>query len=542
MTTAAVRRSQGNPRAPGLIYGAMSLVVLLLVAVMALTARQTPPPSIAELAPQAVEQIKDAPAEQSSDFGSGEGGEGGRAGATTTTTGLLTAPPPRAVIDQARVRRCIGDPPRQIEDPQSPPCVPYWDGDNGGSTWRGVTRDEIRIGFVNSPWVPRQALENFFNARFEFYGRKLRLLELGDGGNSDAGMVADAVQADEELDVFAVGSYRDRGGDEKVFYDELARREILSVNNRPVFYGERHFRDKHPYQWSYLPGFDVMARAKGRWVCRALAGRPAEWARGVDAGKPRVFGIVYSSKNTGARPDVDILVDELSKCDVVPAAVVDSGEAGAANRNAVVQMQAAGVTTVLCECHSKPMSDATTQGWFPEWVMSTFMYSDDDLNGQLNASTQQMDQAIALGWWNKQGAVTDSAWNWAVKEGDPNYVYSSPPNDYYDARWTYHSMLVLASGIQMAGPNLTPETFANGLKRAKFPNPNAGDAPYYQARIDFSDDHTAQEDAAVLWWSTQQQSSWGGTGTWCYSRLGLRFGSDRDFPRDTSGIKTGPCR
>ena len=48
----------------------------------------------------------------------------------------------------------------------------------------------------------------------------------------------------------------------------------------------------------------------------------------------------------------------------------------------------------------------------------------------------------------------------------------------------YSSLLLLASGIQLAGPNLTPATFQAGLMRAdQFPNPGARGAPYFQARV-----------------------------------------------------------
>lgn len=47
----------------------------------------------------------------------------------------------------ASTKRCVGNPPKQTEDPLSPPCVADFRGDNGGSTYQGVTRDEIRIIF-----------------------------------------------------------------------------------------------------------------------------------------------------------------------------------------------------------------------------------------------------------------------------------------------------------------------------------------------------------------------------------------------------------
>src|SRR5262249_54240556 len=38
-------------------------------------------------------------------------------------------------------------PPHQTEDPLSPPCVAYFDGDNGGATAQGVTGSEIVVVF-----------------------------------------------------------------------------------------------------------------------------------------------------------------------------------------------------------------------------------------------------------------------------------------------------------------------------------------------------------------------------------------------------------
>src|SRR5207244_2206863 len=40
---------------------------------------------------------------------------------------------------------CVGNPPRQTEDPLSPPCVPSFHGANGGATAAGVSATEIRV-------------------------------------------------------------------------------------------------------------------------------------------------------------------------------------------------------------------------------------------------------------------------------------------------------------------------------------------------------------------------------------------------------------
>lgn len=64
---------------------------------------------------------------------------------------------------------------------------------------------------------------------------------------------------------------------------------------------------------------------------------------------------------------------------------------------------------------------------------------------------------------------------------------------------TYRMMLLLASGIQMAGPELTPETFERGLQRAQFPNPTH---PNRQGRVGFEGgSHAMMQDVVGFWWS-----------------------------------------
>src|SRR5688572_17628614 len=166
-----------RPRTPGYAYTILAVTLVVLLATVALTARQPPPPTIAEFAPQAVENITDAPDDQSSS--SGRAGGAGGAGGETPTPPPVDAP----VIEQARVRKCVGDPPRQIEDPQSPPCVPYWAGNNGGVTAPGVTRDLIRVAMRQSDFETADAIARFFNQRFEFYGRKIWLYRYTPQGN-----------------------------------------------------------------------------------------------------------------------------------------------------------------------------------------------------------------------------------------------------------------------------------------------------------------------------------------------------------------------
>src|SRR5687767_1100554 len=211
--------TESRPRTPGVAYAVLTLALATLVGALALTSRQSAPPTIAEFAPQAVEQIVDA--------AEGSTAAGGRPG-----EGLSESEPPAdpaiapETIDVPRVYRCVGDPPRQIEDPQSPPCVPFWSGDNGGATYKGVTRDEVRIA---APWLYSPALDRFFNARFQFYGRRLNVIDSNAdfaGGCTTQGQEAAAVAADEQRRVFA--SLEGPCGASQ-YHLALARRGIVGV-------------------------------------------------------------------------------------------------------------------------------------------------------------------------------------------------------------------------------------------------------------------------------------------------------------------------
>src|SRR5579884_3537456 len=143
----AGRRPGGGSSA--LVNGSVALIAVLLVVTFALRAASASPPGIAEFSPQAHKPISQAPNEQTSVFGSGQNGA-----AVGTPTPSPTATPPQAAPtlpagNPPVVLQCIGNPPRQIEDPQSPPCVPSWSGNNGGSTSPGVTGNSITVVITN---------------------------------------------------------------------------------------------------------------------------------------------------------------------------------------------------------------------------------------------------------------------------------------------------------------------------------------------------------------------------------------------------------
>jgi hypothetical protein len=534
-------------RSPGLVYIGLSLAIVVIVASLAITASQSPPPAIAELAPEA-EQIKDAPPEQSSDLGSAGGGGGAGGGVTTTTStalplaGASTTLPKR----QPRQRRCVGSPPRQTEDPQSPPCVPSWDGiDNGGATSKGVTADEIRVAVPTVEGAldrHDEAMELYFNTRYELYGRKLRLIPYRHAGHNVpcSSMKADAIKVDKEIDAFASLTYSIQRGNEACHYDELARRGVISVQtqNNPPAGGEAHLEKFAPYEWNYLPSVDKILRSLGEVICKNLAGLAPAHALGAQrAATRRKLGLVTEVALAGAPTlDTALLDAALDACGVERFLVeqnsnVSPGERNTLAKDAVLKFKDAGVTSVVCLCDASYLvqhlfPQATLEAYYPEWIVQDYQGQDTDTQMAAGNQSDQKSQTFGVRSWNKPVLRNDSPFWMAIRESDPTF-----PAGRYVYSFTYWSMLVLASGIQAAGPNLTPQAFQAGLYRTEFSNPGCGGPPYYQACVDFGPvNHTMIQDATLVWYDTQapprdtDPSAGGPTaGGFCYVDAGRRY-------------------
>ena len=544
-----------RPPAAGVMYVALSTAIAVVLAAVAVTAAQSPPPAIAELAPAAVQQIKEAPSEQSSQVGSadGGGGPGGElAGATTTTTTpaddeAATAERPR--IERARVNRCVGNPPRQIEDPQSPPCVPFWEGDNGGATYMGVTRDEVRIAVSDYPGI-RERLEAFFNSRFEFYGRRLKLVVLNTASDCQS-VKAGAERVQNEIKAF--GSVSMWKAD-SCYMADLARRKLVGVTS-DVTYTDAELGGLSPYVWAYPTQLDSFLAANGQWYCTRFAGQAARAADGLDttgspmASKPRKLGIIVQTDAVGRKFDLGALDRELSRCGVTaterfiaPDALMDAQT----STNVVVRFASAGVTTILCLCGQFQNlflpGAASAQRYFPEWLTGTYLHSDS--NPYVKTfwpDNEQKSNVMGLTVQPRQWSYDDTPMVWAQKEADPTFDPNREAGGVNYSQWNryYRQIFLFAAGIQMAGPKLTPETFARGLRAATFPNP---ETPLRAGKVGFPGSSQAMtRDYAEFWWSETAVSPYGdGTGTICWVDGGARRAPGQ-WPKGDQPFFEGPC-
>jgi len=552
-----------RPRRPsrvvGSAYVAAALALATILAYIALTSRSDSPPQIAEFAPQAQKVINNAPSEQTSTLGSAPGG----------APAAVPSPSPATVPSDAMLHHCVGDPPRQIEDPQSPPCVPFWKGKNGGATFNGVTPEEITVA-VGQPqsWdtydagvtQATPALLNFFNKRFETYGRTIKVVPFTASGGAVTNQHTDATTVADK-NPFAVipnDSYvNNADGANLYFNDDLARRHVITMlNEQNTTLTTSHLAAMAPYEWSYFQTLDQDEANMAEMICKELNGKQPRWAGPSVATAPkRVFGVIHEVAPDGTNYEDATLLNGLATCGVTPFVTTYHGGYDAATYDsAISQMQTNHVTTITCLCQGNDLpgweTTAESQSYVPEWLINGNLQDNDD-QGELGEeqASAEASHRIGISTLNKMLPLTSMPWWWAVSEGNPaSNAAEYQGNDwYYGANYMYLGLLALVSGIQLAGPNLTPATFERGLQRAVFANPGSGGPPLYQARVGFAGgSHTMVQDVTPIWWSANAQSTYwagysGGKGTWCYLDRGVRFGVG-EWPRKEPDMFNGPCQ
>jgi hypothetical protein len=299
-----------------------------------------------------------------------------------------------------------------------------------------------------------------------------------------------------------------------------------------------------------MAGVDTITATTADFVCSSLAGRRPAYAGAAQANAPvRKFGLITTRSTDGTTPDVAPLRNGLGACGVDLVAKRDDQTTAAARSgvNTMVALQDAGVTSVMCLCSRNDlvnvyMPAASAQGYQPEWVQSSYINTDlDNAYGGGNAPPDQSSHVIGLSFRNKLNAKQDMPWYWAVKEADP--AYEPPAAAYYSSHSRYMQLSLLAAGIQLAGPKLTPETFAQGLHRARFPNPGAGAPPYFQSQVGFAGPrHVMSVDASMFWYDPQRPGTIDPSvpGAVCYVDRGRRYVLGA-WPKGEPAFRRGPC-
>jgi len=422
-------------------------------------------------------------------------------------------------------------------------------------------------------------LEQFFNTRFEFYTRHLRLVPPGSkmsfGSDESAAKNLAFAKTVEALNPFASTALaldqQDAAFPEHAaYYDELARAKILSASTaRDMPLAPPLDPEVRKYEWSYLPDFGIMSRHVGEFICKQLAYLPPSHAGGKELLAPqRVFGYWITPFRLGSTPDTSALDTALRSCNVqvdqgnrVVFRDNNYGEDPASNQaaaNQLSKLQNNGVTSIICVCENQVRLTGMPEAgsYSPEWIFSSLGYHEDEQYNRTNAADPQLAHSIGVSLHSQTVPTADLPVTAALKSVNPNFTWQpssagGPKCCLFEdagahiANEAYESLLLLASGIQMAGPDLTADSFEYGLQHAQFPNPNTPNGP---AGVGFGTGHAMNNDAGAMWWDPAKRTTWGpglvgGMGAWCWADQGRRYRLNEWPGRETPvGLFTGVCK
>jgi hypothetical protein len=429
-----------------------------------------------------------------------------------------------------------------IGDPYSPPCIAF-SGDNGGATYRGVTNDEIVVAIrelegptaaeifsdlsgrpvLSSQEAVRDtilALAEYFNANFQFYGRRMRIEFFGGQGNGGSELLgagqeralADAVRVSDEIQAFA-----DLSGVTTPYANALSRQGVVNIGAPypPIDW----FLDRRPFAWSLFPdGTKVVDTVAGWMNARLLDSRIVQFAGEPSMnGQPRVYGVV-GPENPEYQSSGDRFGSQLGGFDIAVGVTYRLDIASMPNQasNIIAQLKDAGVTTVVCFCDPVMLAlgmapKANEQDYHPEWVTGGLAFVEQDIVGQL-IEPGQWSHAFGLAFNAESEPQTNSFPRSAYAQVRPG---SQPA---FGVEELYYQMYVLAIGIQMAGPNLTPDTFEQGM--FAYPQRSGPRGSWHFA----PDDYTTVDDFREIWWDADRISPQNAQpGAWVQLNGGARW-------------------
>jgi hypothetical protein len=453
--------------------------------------------------------------------GAGTSGAAGSAGAGT------------GAVATGKTGACAGQTEQVPGDPYSPPCIAF-SGSNGGATSPGVTATEINVSYRNAAGsqsfqqalqqlggaditdttadIERtiNALATYFDTHFQFYGRKLNIEYFNGQGNETNELLgtgqqqadADAVTASQQLHAFA-----ELNGTTEPYDVALAGQHVLSFG-APYLSGS-FMAQYAPYMWSIDPEGNDVVSATTEFVLKSLAGANAQWAGGSLKGQPRKVAIIAPS-NPWYQSSVTAGVQEAAAAGhpVADNIQYQLNLATLSSQAATIvsQLQNDGITTVICGCDpitpAYLTSRAAEQGYFPEWVVAGTAFTDTDLVGQL---FDQSEWSHAFGvTFNGPIEPKEATFGYAAyKSVDPG----SEPANAVDV--IYEQMYEMAIGIEMAGPDLTPQSFEAGMRA--YPGSQAGATNDLYGTWDFPPGHfTPQIDSAIIYWDPNKISPYNG--------------------------------
>ena len=473
----------------------------------------------------------------------GAAGAGGSAGAGGTAPGDAGGAGGPAVAS-GDTSHCKGD--RQFDLLiDNPPCVGKFTGDNGGSTYQGVTGDTIKVIFfssepneaVNAVLAPQglaateeeeaamhAAMQKFVAERYELYGRKLEIERVtGDCPTTPPDVPAckeairQLIKKQPFLVVWGTSLYAE-------VFDELARAGIPSISGG--HFDDSYYTGRRPFRYDLFMDGTRSVDLVGEYFCKKMAGKPASHAGQVI--HPSIGGRTTVRKVGIIVPEIDAnlrtarrLEATVERCSGQQAEVVtyvsDIERAQEQTDATVQKLIQTKTTTIICLCDPiAPVfltNGLTRAAYFPEHLMAGLGLLDYDLLGRLYDPAQWVhafgpghladpiphDQTNATRVWRATG-------NSGVPCKGCNLISG------------YYTMV--AGFIQATGPTLNPTTMERAVLTSA---PSGGDKPGSQLVKFGAGDYTAISDAREIYWNPAARSKIdGGNGAYVVVNGGRR--------------------
>jgi hypothetical protein len=404
------------------------------------------------------------------------------------------------------------------------PCVEPFEGDNGGATSPGVTGDAVKLvvytadpaldplgsavvggaGANLDPTVMNDTVQDYvdvFTQVYETYGREIEVEFYTGTGRADD---QDAARADAiaiaDMEPFAVinGPLQANA----TFADVLASERVINMPSQPL--PEGFVNERLPYIWEGTTP-NQAARLSAEAFANLAGPGKAEMAGDPEIqARDRVYAVVHYDTLDGMFEEAFVtLRDELAEHGIELATDVrfelDLARIQETMRTIVTQLEEAGVTTVIFT--GDPLTpdtlttEATAQSYYPEWLLGSSLLADTALFARTYDQAQWgngFGVAVATTAGATDIATQRMTYEWAFGQEPPSNIYGviEPPLRY------------LFTGIHLAGSELTPEGFRDGL----FRYPPSGGGPT-RSGISWGDhgifpdtDYGAGDDVALIWW------------------------------------------
>jgi hypothetical protein len=436
----------------------------------------------------------------------------------------------------------------------APPCVAPFEGDNGGETYQGVTADEIKVVYyITDPELDplvtatvaaagaeinvesaKETIANFvalYNQLFERYGRTVVVeTYTGTGAGSDLEAAkADAIAIAEKQPFAVIGGPAQAS---PVFAAEIASHDIVCGPGCAVALPEEIVDQYKPYLWQQGPTPD-QATALAAEAFGKLAGPGKAELAGDEAtqAKDRVYGLLHYDTPDGDHEVVfENFKQELADNGIELATDVeftlDLAQAQENARTNIAKLMDAGVTTIIY--YGDPLTpasltdEATAQNYHPEWLLGPNALMDTTIFAR-QTDVEQWKNGFGIALVGARGErSTNGAFQihrWAFGEDPPNTNANvlEPP------------LRTMFTGIMLAGPNLTPDTFRDGLFR--YPESGGGPTEPHVSRGNHDvwpdEDWGGSDDIGLIWFDPtatgEDEVGNQGTGMYRYADMGKRY-------------------